>query len=422
MRAVQKTVSSILSGIGFLRRQPRDWNVTVARSSSARFFYLLVLPYLSIYTISLGATATQLGIVNTIGMGVAGLLSPLAGWLIDRTGTKTIYLGAIGLLAVAYLTYGVAQAWTIIIVAMIAYQLGFNISGNACGVVCGNSLASEDRATGMAFCETLAAGALGFIAPMFGALLVTNFGGVNTGGIRPLFFIGLVGTIGTFLLIFAKLPDYRWGGLGEAKHGLFKGISQVFQQGHDLKRWLVIASITSGLWMGMALPFTQVFAYEVKGANEYVLGAMVSGMALTTLVFGIPLGKLADRIGRKKVLYLLAPLFWASCLMLIWAPSPGFLIAAGMLQGFTQACMVISAAMSFELALAEQMGRWLGILRFFRMLSAAGAAYLAGAIWDHVGPQYVFIAIIGIDALIRIPLLIGMPETLGLSRRSEQTK
>ncbi len=54
------------------------------------------------------------------------------------------------------------------------------------------------------------------------------------------------------------------------------------------------------------------------------------------------------------------------------------------------------------------------------MLLAAGAVYLAGVIWDNIGPQYVFLAVIGLDLLITIPLLIGMPETLRLRVRTEQ--
>jgi len=56
------------------------------------------------------------------------------------------------------------------------------------------------------------------------------------------------------------------------------------------------------------------------------------------------------------------------------------------------------------------------------LLLAAGVAYLAGAIWDHVGPQYVFLIAIGLDACIRIPFLIGMPETLELSIGEKQKK
>jgi len=54
------------------------------------------------------------------------------------------------------------------------------------------------------------------------------------------------------------------------------------------------------------------------------------------------------------------------------------------------------------------------------MLLGAGSAFIAGAIWDNIGPQYVFLAFIGIDLFIRIPFLLGMPETLGLPIRTEQ--
>jgi len=337
-------------------------------------------------------------------------LAPLTGWLIDRIGARRIYLVGITLLIMSYLAYGVAQTWLIIIVAMVAYWLGFVISGHSCTVICGNSLANEDRATGMSFCEIFAAGILGIAAPMLGALLVTTFGGVNINGIRPLFFISLAGTIATFFLILTQLPNRKWGKLGETTSGFFRDFFQVFKQGHNLKRWLVITSI-SYLPFGMILPFTQPFAYEVKGAEQYVLGAMVTAFAIMPLVLGIPLGRLADQIGRKKVLYLMIPLVWASSLMLIWAPGPEFLITAGILQGFIYICSTIDGAMTFELVPPEQMGRWLGIVRFFRMLLAAGSAFVAGVIWDNVGPQYVFLAVIGLDIFIRIPLLIGMPET-----------
>ena len=410
MNVAEKTFGTVSKGVAFVRRQPPDWKVTVARSSLDWFFYRMVFPYLSVYTMALGATGTQLGIVNSVGMGIAGLVSPFTGWLIDRRGVKRIYLVGIALLAMSYLTYSVAQSWAIIIIAMVAYWLGMTTSYHGCMVICGNSLANEDRATGMGLCETFAMGILGVIAPMLGAVLVTTFGGVNVSGIRPLFFVGLVGIIATFFLILIQLSNRRWGKLVETDSNFLGDLSQVFKQGYNLKRWLVIASV-SYLPFGMLLPFTQPFAYEVKGADQYILGAMVTGFALTPLILGIPVGRLADKIGRKKVLYLTIPLVWASSLMLIWAPSPGFLIAAGVLQGFISLSLLITGVMTFELVPSEQMGRWMGIVRFFRMLLAAGTAFIAGVIWDNIGPQYVFLAVIGLDLFIRIPLLIGMPET-----------
>jgi len=419
VQITEKTFDVISKGYGFFKRQRRDWKVTMLRTSLSLFFYRMVFPYVSVYAMALGATGTQLGIINSVGMGITGLVSPFTGWLIDRIGVKNIYLIGIVLLAVSYLVYGVAQSWVIIIVAMVAYWLGTSTSGHGCAVICGNSLASEDRVTGMSLCETFAAGILGIIAPMVGALLVTTFGGVNVSGIRPLFFVCMAGIIATFFLILTQLSNRRWGNRTEPSSNFFRDLSQIFKQGHNLKRWLVIACL-GNLPFSMLLPFVQPFAHEVKGADQYILGAMVTAYAIVPLVLGIPMGRLADKIGRKKVIYLTMPLIWAFSLMLIWAPSPGFLIGAGVLQGFIMIGMVVTGAMTFELVPAEQMGRWMGITRFFSMLLAAGAVYLAGVIWDNIGPQYLFLSVIAFDLLIRIPLLIGMPETLGLRAGTER--
>jgi MFS family permease len=271
MQIVETAIGSIAKAIGFVKRQPRDWKVTVVRSSAGMFFYQLMFPYLSVYTIALGASATQLGIVNSAGMAIAGLVAPFIGSLIDRTGVKRIYLAGIGLLAVSYLTYGVAQSWPVIVVAMAAYWLGNAGTGHSCSVICGNSLASEDRATGMSLCETFASGVLGIAAPMVGALLVSTFGGVNVAGIRPLFFLCLAATAATFVLILTQLSNRRWESSGEARLSFLHGLRQVFEQGRNLKRWLVIASINF-LPIGMLLPFTQPFAHEIKGADQYILG------------------------------------------------------------------------------------------------------------------------------------------------------
>jgi len=419
MEIARTTVGAISKGVSFVTRQKRDWKVTVARASLDRFFYHLTLPYQSIYIVGLGASAMQLGIVNSAGLVVGGLLNPVAGWLIDRAGVKRIYLVGIGLCAIAYLIYGVAQSWVIIIIAMMVYWLGFNVVWPGCAVICSNSLINEDRATGMNLCETLAAGVMGMLAPMLGAFLVTTFGGVNVSGIRPLFFVSLAGTVAAFLLILTQLSNRRWGKLVETKPSFFKDISQVFKQGHNLKRWIAIISLTWLPWYAI-VPFMTLFAREVKGADQYVLGAMVTGMALTSLAFGVLIGRLADRIGRKKVLFFLAPLLYVSSLLLIWAPSHSFLIGSGVLMGFYMVSLTTASAVSAELVPPDQMGRWQGTIGLFNALVGACGVFLAGAIWDLIGPEYLFLTFIGIDLLIRIPLLVGMPETLGLRMKTER--
>jgi DHA1 family bicyclomycin/chloramphenicol resistance-like MFS transporter len=164
----------------------------------------------------------------------------------------------------------------------------------------------------------------------------------------------------------------------------------------------------------MVFPFSQVFAHKIKGADQFILGAMVTGSALASIIFAIPLGRLADRVGRKKVLYTTIPLFGVSNLILVWSTHPALLVTAGILQGFYYIGAPISASMERELVPPEQMGRWLGIARFFKMFLSAFMAIIGGMIWDRMGPQYVFLTFIVIDLFLRAPLLISMPETLRL--------
>jgi hypothetical protein len=70
--------------------------------------------------------------------------------------------------------------------------------------------------------------------------------------------------------------------------------------------------------------------------------------------------------------------------------------------------------MERELVPAAHMGRWIGIARVAKMLASATMVLVAGAIWDRVGPEFVFLAFVAIDLGIRLPLLATMPETLGI--------
>lgn len=397
--------------LNFWKRQNRDWKVTVARSSLERFGYQMILPYLSIYIVALGATKTELGLVNSIGIGVAGLLGPLTGVLIDRNGPKKVYLLGIGMLMSAYLIFALAQNWAICILAMGMYWIGSGTSGHSCGTICGQCLANADRAKGMTICETIAAGLLGIVSPMIAALLIAQFGGVNVTGIRPLFYAALTMSSLSFILVLTQLSNRKWIPKNTPNPQPIMGGLKMLKGNRVAQKWLVIGALNK-LPFGMIIPFTQVFAQEAKGANGYVLGAMVTGAALASIVFGLPAGVLADKIGRKKTLYILIPLFWASNLTLVWAPSAAFLILSGILMGFAHITDTVMGAVEMELVPAEQIGRWIGINRLVKALFGAGMALVGGLIWDKIGAQYVFIIYVLIDLIFRVPLLISMPETL----------
>jgi len=393
----------------FVKGRPRDFKVVVVRMGFQRFLYQLTFPYQSIYTVELGANSVELGLVNSVGMAIGAIVSPFIGWLIDRYGIKIIYLIGLVILGLSPLIYAVAGTWTIVIAGMVLYWLGMRVSGTACSVVCASSLTNKDRATSMNLCNMFGS-SLVIVSPMLGAVLVTLFGGINVDGIRPLFYISFVGSMLLFGFAAWQLSNARRGTPGVSN--VFVGISEVFKHGRNLKRWIVISAVMWLPW-AMIMPFTQVYAHEIKGAEQYVLGGMVTGMAVASLILGVPVGRLADKIGRKKVIYMLAPLFYGSTFALILATNSFFLILSGVLQGFYMVSMVISGAMGAELVPKEHLGRWMGVLGLFRGLIGVPAPLLGGLIWRVAGPEYLFLAAIGLDLFVRLPLLLGMPETLG---------
>jgi MFS family permease len=139
---------------------------------------------------------------------------------------------------------------------------------------------------------------------------------------------------------------------------------------------------------------------------------MATATVVARLIFGIPLGRLADRVGRKRIVYALTPLWYGSLLLLVLAPNPFTLILSSALLTFYNISQGATGAMLLELVPLEQQGRWSGLLGLFRGLASIPAPLIGGLIWRELGPVYVFVIPIALDVVTRLPLLATLPETL----------
>ena len=410
--AVTRGQQLIERPIGFLRRQPRNFNIIVARSTFNEFLTGLTFPYDSIYVVALGASSVQLGLVNSVGNAASALIAVPAGWLVNRFGVKHYFTLGIGLLALATLIFAVAPTWGWIVGGMLLMSIATRLSGTACGVTCTASLRNRDRGTGMGLCSALSSGA-GLIAPLLAASLVTLFGGVNVSGLRPLYLLRFAGTIvmlGMVTWLLRELPNMR----GQSKvwrFSLKQDMSELFTGRMPLKRWIAI-SLLGWLPTVMVGPFMLLYAHEIKGADAYTLGLMGATTTAVGVFMGIPLGRLADRIGRKKVLYLLAPGNYVAWGLLVLAPGPLVLVIAAGLWGFSQLALMVTEAMSNELVPLPQIGRWKGLLAFSRGLIGIPAPLISGLLWDNIGPASIFLIPVAVDLCLRLPLLATIPETL----------
>jgi len=396
----------------FVLRQKPNYRVTVTRAAFSSFLAGLTAQFNSIYAVALGASPVQLGALNSVQGGMGAAVSLPAGWLADRYGVKKFYVAGIGLMAASAAIYGIAPHWVALIPAVVLMSFSARFTGTGCSVLCADQLSNRDRATGQNACNSIAS-VFHALAPMIGAVLVTTFGGLTAKGLRPLYHIQFAGYVLILLYVAARLREPVRPRLTDEQDrmGVIGDFRRVFRNAPHLKRWLAVGCL-SELPLAMTLPFLHLFAKEIKGAEQYTLSMMTVAMVVAHILFGIPFGRLADRLGRKRIIYMLTPLWYLCGALLVLARGPTMLVLAGALWGFYPIMTVVTSSMSLELVPVQHMGRWAGLRGVFAGLVTVPGPLIGGLIWRHVGPAYVFIIPIALDLALRLPLLATIPETL----------
>ena len=392
--------------VSIWKRQRKNWRLLSLRSIFNRFLQNLTVGYTSIYINQLGASSLQLGYISSIATIGETLISAPLGWLQDKYSLRKIFLlGTVVPLVVSFL-FASATNLTYIVPAMILASVSFHVA--SCLTICDVSVRDEDRST----CKGICDGSFGIpslFAPTVAAIIIGYFGGISVRGIRPLYWIQLIGGVLLYLLVLFSLKEIERPPVRKS-NGFIGDYQEVFRSGRNLKRWILF-SLVGSFSFHMMLPFTQLYAFQVKGADQYVVGLMTSAGMLVQAFLSPMLGRVADRLGRKRMFFMLEPVYILSVLMLIMAPSPTFLILASALGGFKMiAEFVALTPLQVELVPVEHRGRWRGILGLLGGLIAIPAPVIGGLIWDRLSPSHLLLVPVVLDLLLRIPLLLTVPE------------
>jgi MFS family permease len=390
--------------LGFIRRQKSAYKVNIARNFLQNFSLGLTQQYQSVYITELGATPLEVGYVTSVG-GIASTLITLpTGWLADRYGIRRILLVALPLMALGYSVFGLARGWQVTMVALFLTSMSWDMAMTVCPMICGNSLASVERATGMQLCDTLSA-LPRVVAPVIAAFIISRFGGISVEGIRPLYWLEVAGLLSAAFLI------YRWF-IDPVEHvstrkSVLSDMGRVFKEGTAVRRW-ILYQMVSMLTMYMAF-YVPLYAREVKGADQYTLGAMDTAFYVVVVLFAIPSGVLADRIGKKRLIMMITPIYSAAMLLLVAADSSPLLILAGLMSGFNFVAGVTQGAISVELMPKDILGSWFGLNGLFRGLVSMTSPILGGILWNSLGPEYVFYFLAATQVL-KLGILATVPE------------
>ena len=396
----------------FFSRQARNYQLVLVKKAGFSFFNKLTQDYINIYIRLLGANFVQLGLVGSVGSLMNAIIAYPFGSLIDRYSSRKILMLTITAQALVPLTYFYARDWMWIAVATALYTLAFFCSSGVENVVLANSLKDEDRATGFSFVTALSLVPT-VVAPLAAGALLTQLGGLTAGNVRNLFIIEFGGVVIIGFYVGLRLEET--GSLGKRAQSLLEELRSVMSGGPYLKRWLLIDTMSASSFAVMAR-FVMVYAVEEKGADPLTLGAMSTIFAVVGIVSAIPLGHLADRIGRVRTVVLLRPLFHISTLILLFTSDPRWIILGWALRGTFQPSLSILAAYRNELVPPSERGKWMGIRELLRGIFRIPAPLLGGILYSQVSPLAPFLFHMFVDVFLRMPLLLTMPRTLEVAK------
>ena len=392
---------------GFLQRQESPFKVNIWRNLIKNFTTNLTYQYQPIYMTSLGASPMILGYLNSISGLVNTALSIPTGILADKYGIKRVLLLTMAIYLISAIVFGLSTSWAIAAMGLILSAVALILDRTSCPLICGSTLATEERVTGMGICDTVSFFPQ-LIAPIIGATLITYFGGMNIQGIRPLFWIQAGGTLASLFIVWSQFTNPGSHTLGE-RAGVFSNISLILREGTMIKRWILMVMLGS-FWWQVAF-YNPLYAAEVKGADQFIIGGMSAASTMVFVFLAIPLGHLADTWGRKKMILVGGFLMMLSYGLLIFANNDITLLASGFLSGFSMTIGQSQLAVAVDLVPKKYMGSWFGLMGFFRGVVSIVSPVICGFLWSNVSPESVFWVII-LSLLGSMLVLLTVPTSI----------
>jgi MFS family permease len=361
----------------------------------------MVYPLIPFFlTTTLGASPAVLGIIEGVAESVASLLKVVSGYISDRFRNRKIlaiagYSGS----TIGKLLLFLASSWGVVFAGRVVDRFGKGVRTAPRDALIVESIQANKR--GMAFglhraFDTTGA-AIGVVLAYF---FLTQYAGKYT---EVFLWSLLPAVVGVLLLFFARekakqhvpqlvAPSLRWRILPR-KLQLFLIVALIFTLGNSSNTFLLLRA--------QNLDFTPATAILLYLVYNIVYG-----------IVSYPAGKLSDRIGRKKILvagygfYGLVYLGFALVSMpeqawMLW----GLFGLYGFYSGFTDG---IEKALIADLAPAEVRATAIGLHATILGIGLFPASFVAGELWQHIGPSAAFYFGGGTGIIAAIGLLFAL--------------
>ena len=321
----------------------------------------------------LGGTATILGIIEGVAEAINYAFRVLAGVLTDRIGKrKPLVLLGYGLSSISKPFFAVASSWSQAFAVRVADRAGKGIRTSPRDALISDSAADSKAGTAFGLHRSL---------DQIGAIMgpVLAFLAIPVIGIRGVFWLSFVpAAIALFILLFF-VRDTR----GPVRR------RSVFENARNvLNREFVLLLVVVGTFSLGAYNFSFILLKAGSlGVSEGYIQLVYASLNVATVMLGIPVGILADRVGKLPVLglgYIVFLVTSAAGLLLTGNPLYAFLIAV-LYGSYLAMAETVQRAIIPDFVKSELKGTAYALYYTVIGLGSLAANSIFGALWSNVG-------------------------------------
>jgi Na+/melibiose symporter-like transporter len=256
------------------------------------------------------------------------------------------------------------------------------------------------------------------IAPALAGVLVETQGLIS--GMRIVYTIVFFCFLAAALvrLVFLKETIHapkkiRLGELKEAFRESLGAIAEAWGSMSTSLKFLTVAFLVSAFEEPMFRWFTALYVNDVVGISDLDWGFVNTVSTAVTIAIGFPMGKLVDKIARKKAVILSYVIFMPSSILFILSRNFTQLLLVFILFA-VGGCLIMPAyhALQADMIPREKRGRIMGTIGTLNIMATIPASALAGFLYS-LNPAYPFsfTIVLGIVVSLIIVFAVKEPKT-----------
>jgi MFS family permease len=377
------------------------------------FTFALVFSFESPFFRELGAPPFVIGLMGSTGAAILGIMRIPGAYIADKYGRKQIIVMMTFLIAFSYIFYVFAPDWRFVLVGMIISNLSL-IYQPALDAILADSVPPEKRGMGYAATNVIP-NIPTIFAPATAGFLVQNYGLVP--GMRIVYAIVVFCMLAAALIrvFFLKetIANPQKINLSDIKNAFRDSVGSIVEAWKTIPttlKFVTIAFLLSAFEEPMFRMFTALYVFDVVKVSQIEWGLANTASIITTLALGFPLGKVIDKMGRKRSILLAYLFFIPASISFVLSRSFVQLVLVNMAFAVGGSLLFPAySALLADMIPREKRGRIMGTIITLNILASVPASALGGFLYGVV-PQAPFLLAVTLGSGVCLLILIAVKE------------